>query len=260
MNKGIKQLLPTERLYKIKEILGEKEAIRITDLTDELGVSVMTIRRDLETLEKRGVLERTHGGAVLNNRMESLPIYSSGVLEMVEEKNAIARKAAEFVSPNDTIFIGPGTTAARLLHYIDPGMDLLVVSNNLGALHGAHGKKLKFVLVGGFFQESANSLTGSYAEKMLLNFNCNKLFIGADGISLKSGVTTPDPAEASIVDAMMQQTSGKIVLLSDNSKFGKVASFAVVPLEKIDLIITDQGVSEKYRESIEERGRELLIA
>ncbi len=121
-------------------------------------------------------------------------------------------------------------------------------------------KKLKFILVGGFFQESANSLTGYYAEKMLLNYNCNKMFIGADGISLKSGVTTPDPAEASIVETMIQQTSGNIVLLSDHSKFGKVASFGVIPLEKIDTIITDQGVSEKYRESIEERGRELLIA
>jgi DeoR family transcriptional regulator, fructose operon transcriptional repressor len=253
-------LIPAERHRRIEEALRAEHIVRVSSLSELLGVSEMTVRRDLEKLEHKGVLERTHGGAVIRQRMASETAYVNSVLANTDVKQRIAQAAAALIAPNDTVFLGSGTTSARILSYLDPSLPVRVVTNNLGALAEAHGKSIELLLVGGTFREKTQSLEGPWATELLSQIYATKLFLGVDGISAGAGFTTPGIGEAMIERAMIRQTRGQVIVLVDHSKFGVVADVVIGSLDDADVVIVDGEVPAPHLQDMKDHGLHVIVA
>src|SRR5664280_140089 len=152
-----REMIPAQRRVRIVEILRERRAVRVSSLSEDLRVSEMTIRRDLERLESEGLLSRTHGGAILKQHMVGEPLYVNNVLTHAEEKRRIAAAAAALIKPGETVFLSSGTTAAQVLRHLDPQLEARVITHNVGALAEAEGLRIELVLLGGVFRPQSNA-------------------------------------------------------------------------------------------------------
>lgn len=259
VNKSL-SLIPAERQKRIVDLLSQSGTVRVSSLSQAFKVSELTIRRDLETLEESGVLERTHGGAILSHRMSLEPLFTEKDLVHREEKERIAIEAAGMVEAGDTVFIHSGSTTLRMFRHLSGKKRVKVITSNAAALLEARGYDLDVFFIGGQYREVSNSLVGPMARRFLQQFNANKCFIGVDGISGKHGLTTPSIEEAEIGRTMIEQTLGAKIVLADSSKFGKVADSVTAPLNMVDYILVDQGFDESFRDDFETLGVKIIIA
>jgi DeoR family fructose operon transcriptional repressor len=219
----------------------------------------MTIRRDLEQLEKAGVLSRTHGGAILKRRIVEEPLYENNVRAHSEEKRRIARAAAATIKQGETVFLSAGTTASEVLSHVDPALKARIVTHNVGAIAAAEHTSLDVILVGGLYRRGSNTLEGPLALEAVNGFNASRFILGADGVSLEEGITTPSIGLAGVERVMVRQTRGEIVLLADKSKFGVVGDVAICTLEQVHVVIVDDGVGEDVRAEIERLGLRSVV-
>ena len=250
----VHEMIPAERRARIVELLEERRAVRVSVLSETLGVSEMTIRRDLEQLEQAGLLSRMHGGAILKRRMVEEPLYAANVRAHSEEKRRIARAAAATILPGETVFLSSGTTAAQVLSHVDPQLKARIVTHNIGALSTAHHTALDLVLLGGSYRQPSNTLEGPLAIEAVTTFHASRFILGADGVSLEEGVTTPSIGLAGVERAMVRQTRGEVTVLVDASKFGVIGDVAICRLDKVDSIITDDAVDGEVRDELERLG------
>ena len=198
-----KQLIPAQRFEQIRNRLEITKVVTNAELCELLGISEATVRRDLEWLEKQGVLERTHGGAILSQRLKSEPEYAARALAHPDEKRSIGATAAALIEDGDTIFVNSGTTATQVIGNIPSRAKVTVVTNNLTAALQVHNAGFELILLGGTFYPRSNAVIGHFASENLRRLNANKTFIGADGISLKYGYTVPSNPEAELVRAVI---------------------------------------------------------
>jgi DeoR family transcriptional regulator, fructose operon transcriptional repressor len=255
----VEQPLPAERHRRIQELLRERQVVRVSTLSDLMGVSEVTIRRDLEGLERRGLLERTHGGAVLTQRMRSEPAYVDAVASNPEEKRRIGRTAAALIEPGDAVYLNGGTTTLQVFrHLVAPGVK--VMTNHVGIALEAADRDVELLLLGGHYRAPSNSVVGPFATDALRRTYANKAFIGVEGVSLRSGLTTPNAAEAEIARVMIEQTRGTVSVVADHGKIGTVADFAIAPLDQVDRLIVDPAIDDGYREQLGEAGIEVVLA
>lgn len=255
-----KPLIPAQRREKIQEYLGLHQIARTADLMDLLETSEATIRRDLEWLEQKGVLERTHGGAILNQRALLEQEYQQRAQSFPEEKRLIGEFAASLIEGGDIVFINSGTTATQVLKYIRHDPRITVFTNNVNAALELGEPGFHYYLIGGEFQSRSNSLAGRFALANLELVIANKMILGVDGISLKHGCTVPTNAEAEVVRKMIDRTKGQVIVVADHSKWGTVSNFPVATIDEIDKIITDRDFSSETREDLAERSVEVLVA
>jgi DeoR/GlpR family transcriptional regulator of sugar metabolism len=255
-------LLPSERQQRILELVREQVAVRVSYLSDLLNVSDMTIRRDLDVLEKQGFLERTHGGAVCRqDRVFEETLYQSRLLEHPEERLRIAQKAASLIEPNDTIFIGAGTTTAQILRYLDPGLQVRIYTNNLGVLSEMQQDNIaRIIFTGGTYDSISFSLMGPIAIEMIQQVYATKMFLAVDGLSLKAGLTTVTIEDAMMSRTMIRHTQGQIIVLAEHTKFGCVAEMVIAPIEQADVVVVDRNISAVYLEQLESVGLRVVIA
>jgi DeoR/GlpR family transcriptional regulator of sugar metabolism len=252
-------MIPAGRRVRIVEILKERREVRVSSLSEDLGVSEMTIRRDLERLEAEGVLLRTHGGAILKRHMIEEPLWAERVAAHTEEKERIAQAAAAMIQPSDTVFLSNGTTAARVLRHIDPELRARVVTYNVGALVESQGLHIELILLGGFYRPDTNTVEGPQALENLERYRAAKTLIGADGFDLEEGVTTPSVTMASVERAMIAHTRGEVIVLADRSKVGVVADVVICRLDQVDVVVMDDGVDKAVRDEIERSGLRCIV-
>jgi DeoR family fructose operon transcriptional repressor len=255
--------LPAERQQRILEILREEFSIRSSNLSELLGVSEMTIRRDFDLLEKQGLVERTHGGAVFRQeRVAGNVHYRSSIRKNPEEKQKIAQKAASMISPNDIIYIGEGTTASMVVRFVEPAMPFSIFTNNIGVISEFEMVSIaaELVLLPGTYNPMTHALAGPLAIEMIQQVNATKVFLGADGISLSAGLSTPDLEIAVIERSMIQQTRGQVIVMANHPKFGLVAEMSIVPLKHIDILITNRKIPVDFQEDLEEMGVQVVIS
>jgi DeoR/GlpR family transcriptional regulator of sugar metabolism len=231
----VEQPLPAERHRRIHELLREQRVVRVSVLSEQLGVSEVTIRRDLEVLERRGMLERTHGGAV------------------------IGAAAAALVEPGDALYLNGGTTTLQVFRHLR-ATGLKVATNHVGIALEAADRDIELLLLGGHYRAPSNSVVGPFATEALRRTHATKAFIGVEGISVGSGLTTPVAAEAEIARVMIEQTRGRVMVVADHSKIGAVADFVIAPLEEVDALVVDEGCSEAYRQRLTEAGIDVIVA
>ena len=255
-----KPLIPAQRRERIQEYLSLHKIARTVDLCNMLEASEATVRRDLERLEQDGVLERTHGGAVLNQRMILEPEYRQRAQQHPDEKRDIGSVAASLIENGDIVFINSGTTTTQGIHQIRSDAEITIFTNNLNAALEMGEPGFHLYLVGGEYQSRSKSLAGRFAMENLRQVYANKAIFGVDGISLKHGCTVPTNAEAEVVQQMIERTKGKIIVVADHSKWGVVSNFQVATLEEIDILVTDVAFDKSAFELLEAYSVKSLIA
>lgn len=244
----------SERKRKIIELLSDDNDVPVSKISEMLEVSVVTIRNDLNSLAEEGLIVRTHGGA--------LPAFHQSIVDrqkkMIEEKHRIAKAAAELVNDGDKIMIIAGTTAVLMAKYLLGKRDVHIVTNStLIFPYARMNPSLHVTVIGGEFKPSAEGIVGALALKNLDQFHVKTAFIGADGFSLKTGVTA-DLLETAEVGRKMAEHSEKRVLLADSSKYGRAGFALIVSLSRMDMIITDNKLPRKELEFLKENGLSVM--
>lgn len=254
-----KNLIPAQRRERIQEHLALNKIVSSADLCELLDVSEATIRRDLEWLENEGVITRTHGGAILNQRIQLEPEYQQRAQRFPEVKRLIGAAAAASIEDGEIVFVNSGTTTTQLIRHIRSGADVTVITNNLSAALELGDPGFELILLGGAFQAKSLSVAGGFALRNLSQVYADRAFIGVDGITLRHGFTVPSDVEAEVVRLMLERTHGPVNVVSDHSKWGVVSNFEVAGIEDVDRIITDEGLEHLARGSLTARGVDLMI-
>lgn len=253
------QLTLTERHQYILGKLKKEGSVKVVDLCDALNVSSVTIRKDLKQLEDRELLFRTHGGGTITDPYTAdRPVNEKAQIHS-GEKSSIGEAAARLVEPNDCILIASGTTVLSLAKNIEPRGQLTVITAALNvAMELVHHPGIEVIQLPGQIRKTSSSATGMYAEKMLEDFSCSKLFLGVDGIDVEFGLTTTNMMEAQLNKKMIA-ASQKTIVLADSSKFGKRGFGRICGLEDIEQVITDQNISDHMVETLKGLGIEVTI-
>lgn len=236
------RLIPAERRGRILELLHTMGSVRVADLCKAMDVSELTIRRDLDALEQEQLLERTHGGAILSQRLRIEPLYTAKHQTFPEEKQRIGAAAATLVEDGETVFINSGSTTINIFPHLI-GRKVRVITSNAGAVTTCQGTDIDLTLIGGSYRAQSHSLVGPLARASLRHLYASKCFIGVDGISRKYGLTTPNAEEAEIARMMIRRTHGQVVVVADHSKLGCVADCVVTSLQYVDVLVVDAGLT-----------------
>src|SRR5690554_971391 len=241
-------MFPEERRKIILEHMNSQGRCRVSELAKDLSVSEVTIRMDLDVLEKKGLLRRTHGGAILSSKTGFERAYQLEEASFKEEKERIGRRAAELVSDGDTIMFDVGTTVMEIARNIMDKRDITVVTNALNvATYLEDYPEITVIVTGGKLRATQHSLINPYATLILQELYADLAFIGASGIDPNYGVTNVNIAEAEMKISFIN-SSRRRVLVADSSKIGNVARAKVGKLDDFQLFITDnQAAPEQVR-------------
>jgi DeoR family fructose operon transcriptional repressor len=259
----VKSLIPAERHHRIQALLEQRRVASIADLSDLLRVSEATIRRDLETLEARGLLERTHGGAILTRRLPTEPFYAQSAAIHPAEKRHIGAAAASLVGDGDTVFINSGTTTTEVMRHLAARPELMqatVITTNISGTLDVRHPGPEVHLLGGNFRPQSNAVVGDAALRTLQQMYADKCFVGVDGFSLKCGLTTPVLAEAEIARLMLERTRGAVVVVADSSKWGVVSNYEIGPIDRVHVLVSDQALPAEAVAGLAGRGLRVVGA
>jgi DeoR/GlpR family transcriptional regulator of sugar metabolism len=253
-------MLAINRRDKILELLQEDGSAKVLDLARLFKVTEVTIRQDLEKLEKGGLIIREHGGAYLKDVSRQVSNFTLVHQENLEKKAIIAQKCMEFIESGDTIILDSGSTTTEIAKLLRGMRQLTVITNalNIAMMLGAE-PGIEVVVTGGEFKPPTLSLTGQKAADFFKGLHVQKLFLAAAGISLKAGLTYPSISDL-VVKKGMIDAADITYLVADSTKIGKSAFASLGALGLIDYIITDQGIEEKYKSIFKENEIELIIA
>jgi len=240
----------SDRKKTILDILTEDSGISVSALAHKLGVSVVTIRADLASLEEEGFIVRTHGGA--------MPSFHPHILERMRQdkdrKAAIAKVAADQIKDGDTVIISAGTTTALIAKYLLGRRNVHIVTNNTLLLTYARtNPQLRVTLVGGEFRPSEEGVVGPLAIQSLDQVFVSKAFIGVDGASVKHGLTAHLVESADLVRKMAEQAQ-RVFAICDSRKFEKPGFARILPFDGVDGLITDSGLSSEFENDLRAAG------
>jgi DeoR family transcriptional regulator of aga operon len=251
------------RLTSILTALQKSGSVSVEGLSKELQVSHVTVRRDLDTLETRGLLRRTHGGAVSIEPFFYEPFrndrsFQAQVEKFADEKRRIGRAAAALIKKGDIIALTPGTTTTEVVRGLPMNHNITVVTSTVNvAMELSKRKDLNVYVTGGHLHGDWFSLVGPTAAQSLSRLTIHILFIGADGIDAQSGVSCYDPEEAQLNAAMVKHARKKVAVV-DHSKFGIVAGWRICPTNELDVLVTDSSVTDETVAPFEEAEIEVL--
>lgn len=250
-----------DRLGAIRQHLYTHGASTIADLCEAVGASIATVRRDLITLEKGGLIERVHGGARLAEGTGVELGFIQRANANIAGKRAIADAAFELIQPHSAIFLDAGTTVLQLARRLrlNP-MPLTAVTNGLPVAQELLGvPELKVLIVGGELRPENASMVGPHAEAQLDRMQFDQLFMGAGAVGEDLTIYTKDLAEASL-NARMLARSRQRIILADASKFGRIATYVVGTFSNLTHVITDSALPTRWRQQIKNTGVELIVA
>ncbi|WP_405520473.1 DeoR/GlpR family DNA-binding transcription regulator [Spirosoma sp. KNUC1025] len=253
-------MLPNQRREKILELLKEDGSAKVIDLARIFKVTEVTIRQDLEKLEKDGLVTKEHGGAYLKNVEDQVRTFSLGNQENIDKKELIATKCLEFIESGDSIILDSGSTTTEIAKKLRGYKNLTVITNalNIALILGAE-PGIEVIMTGGEFKPPTLSLTGQKAADFFKGINVQKLFLATAGISLKSGLTYPSISDLVVKKAMID-AADTTYLVADSTKIGKSAFASLGALSLIDYIITDASIEEKHKQVFHDNEIELIIA
>ena len=253
-------LLPNKRREKIVELLQEDGSAKVIDLAKLFKVTEVTVRQDLEKLEKQGLLVREHGGAFLKNIEDHVKNFALFHQDNLDKKEKIALKCLEFIESGDTIILDSGSTTSEIAKKLIGFKNLTVITNALNiALMLGTESGIEVIMTGGEFKPPTLSLTGQKAADFFKGLNVQKLFLATAGISLKSGLTYPSISDLVVKKAMID-AADITYLVADSTKIGKSALASLGALSLIDYIITDTGMEEKDKMVFKNHEIEVILS
>ncbi len=245
-----------------KFILNEiaKEGyVRVLDLSNQLNISEVTIRKDLKELEKRKLLVRNHGGAsALSLLIDERHIDEKEKIQR-DEKSRIATYAAGLLNPEDRIIIASGTTVLAFARKITDQVPITIITPSVKVTAElCYVNNIDIIQLGGTMRKSSASAIGYFAESLLKEMMCNKLFIGIDGLDLEHGLTTSNLGEAHLNQVMIKSAQ-KVIVLTDSTKFGKRGFGKICDIAEVDQIITDTNAPASVVEQLRESGVDVVL-
>ncbi len=254
--------LQIERQLRIQELIKAQQTVKVDELAAKLDVSPNTIRRDLTSLERQGVLKRTQGGAVVPE-IQTLAARQSFDLRSGThpgEKERIGRYAATLVKPGSTIILDAGTSTQQLAENLLHIQNLTVATNSMEVGYAFMScPNITVIVSGGILLGNSRALTGLPAEKFFSQIHADQLFLGTCGISLDNGLTNRNMYEISVKQKMID-VAREIILLADHTKFGRSALSPFAELSRIHKIITDAAPPGEIMDALVDKGIEVLIA
>lgn len=254
-------MLPHQRRDTLLKEVQASGAVRVVDVADALGVSEMTIRRDLEELDRLGLVRRVHGGATsLGPGASDEPGFAAKATRELAAKQAIAQAARELVRPGMTIAISAGTTTYAFAATVTDVEDLTVVTNSTDTadlLFDALPRSSQVVVTGGVRTRS-HALVGPVAISALRSLHVDLVFHGFHGFDPKAGFTCPNLAEVATAQAMID-CGRSLVVLVDHTKAGVVALAGVVPLSRADVVVTDSLLADQDRAALSEHVPDVVV-
>jgi DeoR/GlpR family transcriptional regulator of sugar metabolism len=253
-----------KRRHAILEELTQRQAVRVTELSQTFGVSEVSVRRDLSHLERQGVLRRIHGGAVsVPNARVQLSQAMSGTSAHAVEKASIGRAAAELVRPGERLLFDSGTTVLEVARHLPPDLresgNLTVITSSLpivrelGPCKGIH-----LILLGGVFLPQYEVVVGPPTIAQLNGLHADTLFLGADGLTFARGVTTANVLEAEVDRAAIAAAS-QVIIVADSSKIGLIGLTTIMPLDGVKKLITDMGAPAEFVGELRRQGVEVIL-
>ncbi|POX52109.1 DeoR/GlpR family DNA-binding transcription regulator [Streptomyces sp. Ru72] len=249
-------MLAERRHQLILRVLRSGGPASVTDLSEQLGVSPATIRRDLVKLEEDGLLTRVHGGAVVEDGDQP---FAEVAEVRVSEKDAIAAHAAEMITDGQSVLLDIGTTAYRLARRLH-GRRLTVITSNLVVYEElADDEGIELVLLGGMVRREYRSLVGFLTEDNLRQLHADWLFLGTSGVRPGGQVMDTTVVEVPVKRAMIK-ASDRVVLLADSAKFPGTGMAKVCGPEDLDVVVSDAPVNAATRSSLDEAGVEVIVA
>ena len=247
-----------ERMDQILKLIKERGRLSIKECCDLLNVSIDTVRRDFKRLSEAGLVLRTHGGAMLKENVGFDPsLNQKGILHH-EEKEAIAKRAAQTVQDGETVIIDAGTTALRIVKYLSGRKDLTILTDGLNIAMEATRRGLSTILVGGIVRNSTLCITGPDAVEMIRHYHADKLFLGVSAVSIAKGLMTPNRMEAEIKRALMD-IADRVILVIDHSKAEKTSLYSFGPVQDIDMLITDEAADKTFIEELTGLNKEVIL-
>ena len=252
-------MIPVERHQQILALVADRGVVSIAELTERLGVSHMTIRRDVQKLEEQGAVLSVSGGVRSADRLAAEPSHLTKSALYNEEKRAIGRTAARQIPRNSCIYLDAGTTTLALAREVVDRDDLLVVTNDFMVANLLmEASQCRVIHTGGTVCRENRSCVGGSAARSLRHLAIDIAFISASCWGPR-GLFTPDEDKVMVKQAV-SEVSSKRVLLSDSSKYNRIATFLALPLESFDRVVTDTHLSESARELLSAGSCELILA
>ena len=245
---------PAEREVIILQRLKEHGYVTVGDLSERLNVSEVTVRKDLQKLESRNLLHRTYGGANVRDPYVRDRPLDEKVTQYAEEKRRIGQAASKLISDRDSVILASGTTMTQVARHLRGTSDLTVITSAMNvALEVAHLQDVEVLMLGGMVRRTSKSVVGPYAQEMMKEYACDKLFLGVDGFDLDHGLTTANAPEAHLNQYMIRSAQ-RIVVVTDSSKFGRRSLRRICGLDTIHRVITDTSVDERIVSHLKEQG------
>ncbi|MDQ0767727.1 DeoR family fructose operon transcriptional repressor [Pseudarthrobacter defluvii] len=247
-------MLAVARHQSILEALQRERVVRVSDLAQQLGVSLMTVRRDIEVLEEGGKLERIHGGAKLpGDASTHEPGFELKSTQLTAEKRAIAVAAAALVQEGMAVGLSAGTTTWALARELTGGPRITVVTNSMRIADLFHPGGSTVILIGGE-RTPSDALVGPIATGALKQLHLDVLFLGVHGMDAAAGFTTPNLLEAE-TDRAFVAAARKTVVLADHTKWGMLGISSITALDEVDEVISDEGLSAEARRVLGEHAK-----
>ena len=253
-------MLIDERRQHILGLLQSDGRVLVTELSRQLGISQITIRKDLDHLEGKGLIQRTHGGAL---RVQTGALFDPSLQEKQKqhshEKQRIAAAAARLVQEGQCVMLDSGTTTTAIAQALRRFSQLTVITNAVNIAAELAGTNFEVILTGGTLRKNSFSLVGPLAEDVLEEMHADILFLGVDGFDVEQGVTTPNVLESRVNRAMVK-AARRVVAVCDSTKFGRRSLSRIVSPAAIHQVITDKNVPQQIVEALQSQNIEVTVA
>jgi DeoR family transcriptional regulator, aga operon transcriptional repressor len=253
------ELLIDERRQHILSLVHSHGRVLVGELSRNLGISQITIRKDLEHLQSKGLVQRTHGGAL---RMQSSALFDPTLQEKQKqhshEKQRIAAAAAKMVNEGQCVLLDSGTTTTAIGHELRRFSQLTVITNAMNIAAALTSTNFEVILIGGILRRNSFSLVGPLAEDVLKEMHADILFLGVDGFDAEVGLTTPNFLESRVNRAMVK-AARRVVAVCDSTKFGRRSLSRIVPPDSIHCVITDRGIDRDTESALRAQNIEVIV-
>jgi DeoR/GlpR family transcriptional regulator of sugar metabolism len=252
--------IKSERQEEILDIIRENNRITLAQISENFGVSEITIRRDVKMLEDMGIVRRAHGGVVYYIEPDTEASVVRRQLINPDAKRQIAQQATMLVNDGDSIFLGSGSTASYMAQYLKGHERLTITTNAVTVVQElATIANINLIVLGGLLRPSELSMIGHITEQALREVRVDKVFVGMRGIDISAGLTSDYLPEV-MTDRAIMDMSGKVIILADSTKLGHIASGYVAPIERMTTLITDSKAEPELITQLQARNIEVILA
>ncbi|HZZ40239.1 MAG TPA: transcriptional repressor AgaR [Acidobacteriaceae bacterium] len=253
------QMLIDERRRHILSLVQTQGRVLVGELSRALGISQITIRKDLEHLQVRGLVQRTHGGAL---RLQSGALFDPSLQEKQkqhsQEKQRIADQAARMVEEGQCVMLDSGTTTTAVAQALKRFSQLTLITNAVNIAADLASTNFEVILIGGTLRKNSFSLVGPLAEDVLDEMHADILFLGVDGFDVETGITTPNFLESRVNRAMVK-ASRRIVVVCDSTKFNRRSLSRIIPTSAVHCVITDKNLPRESEEALRNQNIEVVL-